>query len=139
MWRIVALCVSVGLVSSQVPIPKRPLGYVYNHGDLGAPVHLDVFMGPVCPDSRAAFPTLEKVADFYKDKVILTLFEFPLPYHHNSFMGAMVSMHFTNILNSKRSIEHCMIVINTTKPGSWNDFKSVLLVIKYSDLNIHSI
>ena len=50
----------VCFTSGQIPIPKRPVGFVYNNGSPAAPVLLDVFMGPLCPDSRNAFPTCQQ-------------------------------------------------------------------------------
>ncbi|KAJ8313102.1 hypothetical protein KUTeg_010475 [Tegillarca granosa] len=74
----------------QIPIPKRPLGFVYNGGEADAPVHLDVYMGPLCPDSQMAFPTITQLAISYGPKTLrLNIHLFPLPYHRNSFLVAM--------------------------------------------------
>lgn len=77
----------------QIPIPKRPLGFVYNGGEADAPVHLDVYMGPLCPDSQMAFPTITQLATSYGPKTFqLNIHLFPLPYHRNAFLVAMVSL-----------------------------------------------
>ncbi|KAL4223696.1 hypothetical protein ACF0H5_017164 [Mactra antiquata] len=78
----------VGLSYGQLIIPHRPLGYIYS-GTRDAPVHLDVHMGPLCPDSAAAFETLKAVATHYgPTNFILVLHMFPLPYHHQAFFVA---------------------------------------------------
>ena len=87
-----ALCISLlGLVAGQIPIPKHRAGFVYNLGEPGADVWLDAYMGPLCIDSKPAFPTLLSVADSYGPKKLqLTFHLFPLPYHHNAFLAAKV-------------------------------------------------
>ena len=76
---------------AQIPIPKTPLGFIYNFGSANAPVYFDVYMGPLCPDSAAVLPTIMKVADHYGQKTLrLRIHLFSLPYHRNSFIVAMV-------------------------------------------------
>ena len=81
-------------VQSQIPLPKHPLGFVYNDGDPNAPIHVTAFVDLTCPDSKDAWPTVKKMADMYGQKVVqLTVQLFPLPYHTNAFMAAQVSAH----------------------------------------------
>ncbi|KAL4223697.1 hypothetical protein ACF0H5_017165 [Mactra antiquata] len=78
----------LGLSYGQLIIPHRPLGYIYS-GTRDAPVHLDVHMGPLCPDSAAAFETLKAVATHYgPTNFVLVLHMFPLPYHQQAFLVA---------------------------------------------------
>lgn len=88
------VAIFLGAASSQLIIPPRPLGYIYNNGSFTAPIHMDVHMGPLCPDSAAAFPNVKQVADYYTRAMLkLTLHMFPLPYHRQSYFTATVSMH----------------------------------------------
>lgn len=76
-------------VKAQIPLPKHPLGFVYNVGESSAPIHLEAFVDLTCPDSQQAWPTIKKVADMYGPKTVqLTLQLFPLPYHTNAFLAA---------------------------------------------------
>ena len=84
-------------LQAQIPLPNRPLGFVYNNGDPNAPVHLEAFVDMLCPDSQQAFPVLEKLAHIYGPRTLrLTLQLFPLPYHTNAFVAAQVCK-FVNI------------------------------------------
>lgn len=95
MLSVGALLVFLGFSSAQLIIPHRPLGYIYNNGSMYAPVYIDVHMGPLCPDSAEALPTIKQVADFYTRAMVkLTLHMFPLPYHRQSYFTATVSNFF---------------------------------------------
>jgi thiol-disulfide isomerase/thioredoxin len=81
----------LGLTAAQVPIPKRKLGYVFGDVKGITPVNVDAFMGPLCPDSKMALPALMQLAAHYGPEVLtLRMHMFPLPYHRNSFLVAMV-------------------------------------------------
>ncbi|KAL5015694.1 hypothetical protein ScPMuIL_005283 [Solemya velum] len=94
MWPTIAttvamVCVVWVSVNGQVPIPKRPLGFVYGHGDPADPVLLKAYIDPMCPDCKVAFPTLLQVADHYgPSRVRLTVHLFPLPYHRVAFLAS---------------------------------------------------
>ncbi|KAL4223698.1 hypothetical protein ACF0H5_017166 [Mactra antiquata] len=76
------LCLSYG----QLIIPNRPLGYFYS-GTRDAPIHLDVHMCPLCPDSAASFPILKQVAEHYgPTNLTLVMHLFPLPFHHQAYL-----------------------------------------------------
>ncbi len=51
-----------------IPIPHRPSGFLL--GDPAALVTLDAFVDIQCPHSRAAWPTLMKVMEYYKGKSV---------------------------------------------------------------------
>ena len=69
-------------VESQIPLPRRPLGFVYKGGEPSAPIHLTASVDLTCPDCKQAWPTVKKIADMYGPTVIqFTLQLFPLPYH----------------------------------------------------------
>lgn len=82
----------IAVVQSQIPLPKRPLGFIYKGGEQSAPIHLTAFVDLTCPDSQQAWPTIKKVADMYGPQTMqFTVQLFPLPYHTNAFMAAQVS------------------------------------------------
>ncbi|KAK3586397.1 hypothetical protein CHS0354_013098 [Potamilus streckersoni] len=94
------LLVLPSLTQGQVPIPSRPLGFPYNLVSPLAKIYLDVYLGPLCPDSQAAFPTLIQVAEHYgPDNLRLNAHLFPLPYHRHAFDAAKIMesiSHFNN-------------------------------------------
>ena len=91
----------IAVVNGQIPLPKRPLGFVYKGGEPSAPIHLTAFVDLTCPDSQQAWPTVKKVADMYGPTTIqFTVQLFPLPYHTNAFMAAQVSRKVLNKANS---------------------------------------
>lgn len=80
-------------VESQIPFPKRPLGFVFSGGEPTAPIHLSAFVDLTCPDCKQAWPTVKKVAALYGPSVLqFKVLLFPLPYHTNAFMAAQVCM-----------------------------------------------
>ncbi|PFX31484.1 uncharacterized protein LOC111322105 [Stylophora pistillata] len=84
---LAAVLVAVG--NSQIPLPKRPLGFVYKGGEPTAPIHLEAFVDLTCPDCQQTWPTVKKVADMYGPETVqFTLQLFPLPYHTNAFLAA---------------------------------------------------
>ncbi|CAH3155609.1 unnamed protein product [Pocillopora meandrina] len=84
---LAAVLITAG--NSQIPLPKRPLGFVYKGGEPTAPIHLEAFVDLTCPDCQQAWPTLKKVADMYGPETVqFTLQLFPLPYHTNAFLAA---------------------------------------------------
>ncbi|XP_053375320.1 uncharacterized protein LOC123534718 isoform X2 [Mercenaria mercenaria] len=89
-WKLVLILVPlVTVCSPQLIIPRRTLGFVYDSGSNNAAIHLDIHMGPLCPDSRDALPVALQVADHYgKTTLKLTLHMFPLPYHHQAYLTA---------------------------------------------------
>ena len=88
----VVLAVVVSSSFAQMIIPRDQLGYVYNGGSENAKIYLDIHMGPLCPDSRDALPAAKMVAQKYGPATLkLTLHMFPLPYHHQAYLTAIVS------------------------------------------------
>lgn len=93
----------MAVVNSQIPLPRRPLGFIYKEGEPSAPIHLTAFVDLTCPDSQEAWPTVKKVADMYGPETIqFTVQLFPLPYHTNAFVAAQVSRIVLNKANSYR-------------------------------------
>nr|XP_022304160.1 uncharacterized protein LOC111111455 [Crassostrea virginica] len=98
-----SICACV--VTAQVPIPKRKLGFIYGDVKGLTPVNIDAFLGPLCPDSKLCFPTLLQLADHYGPEVLtLRMHMFPLPYHRNSFLVAMGSHVVDNMINSSQAV-----------------------------------
>lgn len=84
---------------AQVPIPTKPVGFVYGNGSRDAPVQIGVYIDLACPDSKMTFPTMLQVADMYpKDKLRMKFLVFPLPYHRNAHFAAIVSISAQNIV-----------------------------------------
>lgn len=93
------------IVTSQVPIPKRKLGYIFGEVKGLTPVNVDVFLGPVCPDSKEVFPTLLQLANHYgPDVLTLRMHMFPLPYHRNSFLVAMGAQVVNRMISSAQGV-----------------------------------
>lgn len=102
------------LTAAQVPIPKRKLGYVFGEVKGLTAVNVDAFMGPLCPDSKQTFPTLLQLASHYGPGVLtLRMHMFPLPYHRNSFLVAMVRHWFCMYCNYmyKYNVPTCIPLI----------------------------
>lgn len=80
----------LSFTSAQIPIPKQALGFPY--GSEGqSQVQLDAFLDLACPDSKAAFPVLEAVADHYGvTNLRLNAIMFPLPYHRAAWLSTQV-------------------------------------------------
>ena len=72
---------------SQVPIPSRPDGYAISTAPATSPVVIDAFVDLLCPDCKAAWPTLKAVIAAYPSDVYFLLHTFPLPYHTNAFIA----------------------------------------------------
>ena len=92
----ISICLLILTLTSitfaQLPIPKRMTGFVFNDVSSDAPIHLDIHMGPLCPDSAMALPPAKEVAMHYGSNLRLTLHMFPLPYHHQAYYTAIVSI-----------------------------------------------
>ena len=87
------LCLTFWFSEAQVPIPTKPLGVHYRNGTHNAPIHIHVFLDLACPDSKMAWPIMKQVADAYPFGTIsLKVFIFPLPYHRNAHLAAIVSL-----------------------------------------------
>ena len=92
-YLVVYLSLAMACVQSQIPFPKRPLGFVSGGGEPTAPIHLSAFVDLTCPDCKQAWPTVKKVAALYGPSVLqFKVLLFPLPYHTNAFMAAQVCM-----------------------------------------------
>ncbi|XP_061190720.1 uncharacterized protein LOC133198718 [Saccostrea echinata] len=92
-------------IYGQVPIPNRKLGYIYGDVKGLTRINVDAFMGPVCPESKMAFPTLLQLANHYGPNVLtLRMHMFPLPYHRNSFLVAMGAQIINQLSDSQQGV-----------------------------------
>ncbi|KAK2574525.1 hypothetical protein P5673_000707 [Acropora cervicornis] len=90
-YLVVFIALVLACVESQIPFPKRPLGFVFSGGEPTAPIHLSAFVDLTCPDCKQAWPTVKKVAALYGPSVLqFKVHLFPLPYHTNAFMAAQM-------------------------------------------------
>ncbi|XP_071849039.1 uncharacterized protein [Apostichopus japonicus] len=71
---------------SQPSVPRRPQGFPYKAECGNVKVEIDLFLDLTCPDSKAAYPVVKQVADYYGNDVHLKTYMFPLPYHRASFL-----------------------------------------------------
>ncbi|CAN6227450.1 unnamed protein product [Urochloa humidicola] len=64
-------CSACLVCRAQIPIPPRTDGFVYGGKapTWGQTVEIKVFIDPVCPDSRDAWPALKKVVEHYGSRV----------------------------------------------------------------------
>ncbi|KAI4968109.1 uncharacterized protein LOC123424516 [Hordeum vulgare subsp. vulgare] len=101
---LVAVVTAAGRCGAQVPVPARTVGFVYG-GQAWAPawgeaVVVEAFFDPLCPDSRDAWPPLQRAADhFGARRVAVVVHLFPLPYHSNAFIACR-SIHAAHKLNA---------------------------------------
>ncbi|OHT01384.1 hypothetical protein TRFO_07639 [Tritrichomonas foetus] len=66
-----------------MPIPKSRLGLTW--GPLTAPVHISIFVDPLCPDCMPAWQTIDALIKKYGDKICVTAYMLALPFHTWSF------------------------------------------------------
>ncbi|XP_070204823.1 uncharacterized protein [Littorina saxatilis] len=100
---VAAVLAALVAVKGQIPIPRRELGFVYANGQPNASVHLDFYIDLICPDSKAALPTVLQVADHYgPDRLQLVTHLFPLPYHRAGFYAAK-GAHVVDMLSKGKS------------------------------------
>ncbi|XP_070572005.1 uncharacterized protein [Ptychodera flava] len=96
----------------QIPIPKHRLGYPYNGGRIGAPVHIDVFMCLQCGDAKRAFPVMKDVGDHYGPKLLRIVFHgFPLPYTKGSFLSVQATR-AVDSLNPNMTVDYMQAVFD---------------------------
>ena len=89
----------VTIALGQIPIPPRMTGYTYKQPSTVPSVKIGFYIGPLCPDSQQAFPTLLNVASSYAaEDVSLVTHLFPLPFHHHSFLAAKVNSYHVIIV-----------------------------------------
>jgi len=76
------------------PILQSPDGVAWNQNFCGAKAtQLEVYLDLQCPDSRSTWRSLHSVLrqlDESGDQLCFLLYLFPLPYHSNSFLSALV-------------------------------------------------
>lgn len=79
--------ICVGFVAAQVPIPSRPDGYGVG-GPADAHAVVEMFLDPLCPGCKAAWPTVLQLIQAYGTRIHVRIHTFPLPYHTNSFVAS---------------------------------------------------
>jgi hypothetical protein len=94
----IILTVLFGFVSTQIPIPSRPDGYGVG-GPADAHVVIDMFLDPLCPDSKASWPTILEVVQAYGIRIHFRIHTFPLPYHTNAFVASQGLHVVANVTN----------------------------------------
>ena len=94
---ILLFLLSISLSPAQKIDPPIPMvdtepGLVYDPDDNGftGEVRLEAFLELNCADSRAAWPVLKKVKEYYGSRLQLVIHQFPLSYHRNGFLCTQV-------------------------------------------------
>ena len=78
------LALALPVVLSQ-PIPRGGWDGFWQGKGSSNVVHLEMFGDLICPDTKAAHPTMKAVMAHYGEKLAYGFHRFPLPYHHNAF------------------------------------------------------
>lgn len=87
------LCCTIGFAFGGTQIPFEPEGWVYKGGKGDADVLMELYIEPVCGDSKKAFPVLKTIAEDYGvEKVQLKIRQYPLAYHRYAHMGCQVCL-----------------------------------------------
>lgn len=78
---VVAMAAAMGGCFAQMPIPARTDGFAYGKATAwGEAVVVEAYFDPVCPDSRDAWPPLQKAVQHYgAQRVSVVVHLFPLP------------------------------------------------------------
>lgn len=96
---LLAVCALAAAVCAQLPIPGKPPGFTVGHGAADAGVQIESYIDLLCPDSKAAYPALQKLAAHYEPHELrVTLVLFPLPYHQHAFTAAEAAFTLTAAL-----------------------------------------
>lgn len=86
-------------INPVIPVPKRRPGFVLSEDTLAEKILVDfeVFLELNCPDSRATWPVMKRVAkDFAPKGVRLTIHQFPLPYHQYGYISTLAYYYVNN-------------------------------------------
>jgi len=71
------------------PLPPRRQGFSLT-GSPSSDVHLEMYGDNLCSFTKAAFTTIDLLAQHYADKSVeIRVHWFPLPFHHNAYFVAM--------------------------------------------------
>lgn len=67
-------------------IPLSPSSYSYKIGNPASNVIVEFFLDLGCSACLQSWPTLQKLVENYKDRVLFLYRVFPLPYHQQAFI-----------------------------------------------------
>lgn len=83
---LIVSCIAASWVAVESLVPARYDGFVYRgegegerEVDLAESVVVEAFFDPICPDSRDAWPPLERALRHYSGRVSLIVHPFALP------------------------------------------------------------
>ncbi|XP_065843149.1 uncharacterized protein [Oscarella lobularis] len=96
----------VPIIASQTHVPARPTGYTLQQGST---IVLEAYYDLLCPDSKASWPTLQKLMTQYKSQLTVILHLFPLPFHHDAFFATQAAE-----------------TVIATHPSAYKDFVSLM-------------
>jgi len=118
MKAILFLAVLLVAVTAQVPIPKRPDGFPLG-STCSAPITLDVFFDPLCPDCAEAWPTVKALVPKYGTNLHIRMHTFPLPYHTWAFVAAQGVHVAASVSNT--TLWSYVDTIFANQAAFWND------------------
>eukprot|EP00244_Chara_vulgaris_P006045 TRINITY_DN2316_c0_g1_i1.p1 TRINITY_DN2316_c0_g1~~TRINITY_DN2316_c0_g1_i1.p1 ORF type:complete len:235 (+),score=33.68 TRINITY_DN2316_c0_g1_i1:167-871(+) len=86
---LVLLVVFLNVIGSSAAwngdVPRRPRGLPARE-ECGADIDMDIFIDPLCPDCKAAWPTVKRLLTVYtKEELSIHIHFLPLPFHHFSY------------------------------------------------------
>lgn len=128
---VVFLTLAVIAVNAQVPIPPKPTGLTYKNGSSEAPIQFEIYIDLICPDSKNAFPTVLKVADYYSSHLRLQVHQFPLPYHRFAYLASMGVFSTINRYGADKTFSYMAAMFNSqprfSDSSSFNDSTNAIL------------
>ncbi|OQR84470.1 hypothetical protein ACHHYP_13342 [Achlya hypogyna] len=97
---LVLLCACVAWAVADIPTTTP--GFVYKGGLATAPVQLEIFIDPLCPYSKAAYPAMKKLEQAFKGSELRITFQvLPLPFHKHAFTVAQSASTLVHLLGIK--------------------------------------
>ncbi|GBG71972.1 hypothetical protein CBR_g10910 [Chara braunii] len=73
-------------------VPRRPRGFPAR-AECGADVDMDIFIDPLCPDCKAAWPTVKRLLNVYStEELSIHIQLLPLPFHHYSYYACQATV-----------------------------------------------
>jgi len=80
-------------------IPLSPSSYSYSIGHHASNVIVEFFIDLGCSACLQEWPTLQKLVENYKDRVLFMYRVFPLPYHQQAFILSKGEYNYNTVYN----------------------------------------
>lgn len=111
-------------INPVIPVPRRRPGFVLSQDILAKKILVDfeVFLELNCPDSKATWPVMKRVAkDFAPKGVRLTVHQFALPYHQYGYLSTL-AYYYVNDKNSSLTVPYADAIFDNIRDfglSSW--------------------